>query len=671
MHVVKTWSKAVSLTVFALALWAGVLAPAPAAADANEDVVRSLAIEAELDPAGSMHVTETYEWDFGDREALGFDREILQRMDWEPDSSMVRLLEISGIEVSSPSGAPAEVWVEGDGHYLELAIGAPDGSEETRSGVQTYVLSYTIHGALNAIRDQEGIPDQDELYWDATGHESSVAIEEVTVSVTGPVEATAAACFRGPVGEDEECSGLEMEGAETTFTDGSLEPGSGLTVALAFPPGTFAEAEPIIEDRVIAGLGGDRDLNARQQDIARVTDPVISTLVTFWPLTLLAVLAAFSAGVWRHRHLRQDYQYAGLTPGVFPPAGEHHQYRSERVTREHPPTVAFTPPDGLSPAEVSYLWHKGGRSEQLSVTLADLAARGYLVISEAETDSEGRVTDWALARTARTDASPGELKDHEESLLGALFSPANETGSPSATDVGTVTLSSISEDFAEDAVTFNEQVSTLVKDRKLLKGPSGTRAKDSGLTTVSRIFLPIITVLALLAVVNLAVPVIPPSATALAMAVTAILVLWLVVHLVITVTVNPRTADGRVLYEQARGFKLYLETAEANQIRFEEDIDVFSRYLPYAMVFGQAERWAGIFEQLQAEGRYQPDTSWYLGHQVGHPLPLAALGASMSSFSDSAGTTLTASPGSAGGSGFSSAGGFAGGGVGGGGVGGR
>ena len=54
---------------------------------------------------------------------------------------------------------------------------------------------------------------------------------------------------------------------------------------------------------------------------------------------------------------------------------------------------------------------------------------------------------------------------------------------------------------------------------------------------------------------------------------------------------------------QSLGFRRYLATAEANQLRFEEGEDIFSRYLPYAIVFGLADRWARVFSELAAQGR--------------------------------------------------------------------
>src|SRR5690625_6738517 len=124
-----------------------------------------------------------------------------------------------------------------------------------------------------------------------------------------------------------------------------------------------------------------------------------------------------------------------------------------------------------------------------------------------------------------------------------------------------------------------------------------------------------------------------------------------------------RSAVGRALYEQIRGFQTYLTTAEANQIRFEESIDVFSRYLPFAIIFGVAERWAKVFGELQAQGRAQVYTGWYIGAYPGATPSLSTLATSVGSFA----TTVAGTSGSGVGSGFGGGGGAGGGGGGGGG----
>ena len=117
---------------------------------------------------------------------------------------------------------------------------------------------------------------------------------------------------------------------------------------------------------------------------------------------------------------------------------------------------------------------------------------------------------------------------------------------------------------------------------------------------------------------------------------------------------------------QARGFELYLRTAEADQIKFEEGIDVFSRYLPYAIMFGVAERWTKVFEQLAAEGRYTFDTPWYVGYGYGYGFSAHSFASSMDNLASTMSSSMQhATAATSGGSGFSGGGGFGGGGGGG------
>jgi uncharacterized membrane protein len=81
-----------------------------------------------------------------------------------------------------------------------------------------------------------------------------------------------------------------------------------------------------------------------------------------------------------------------------------------------------------------------------------------------------------------------------------------------------------------------------------------------------------------------------------------------------------RTADGRAVCDQVEGFRTYLATAEADQLRFEEGEDIFSRYLPWAIVFELADRWAELCSQLVAMGRLPDETPyWYSGsYNIGY-----------------------------------------------------
>ena len=53
----------------------------------------------------------------------------------------------------------------------------------------------------------------------------------------------------------------------------------------------------------------------------------------------------------------------------------------------------------------------------------------------------------------------------------------------------------------------------------------------------------------------------------------------------------------------ARDRMLRLATAEADQFGFEEAAGIFSRYLPWAIVFGVAEHWAKVFADIATAAR--------------------------------------------------------------------
>ena len=117
-------------------------------------------------------------------------------------------------------------------------------------------------------------------------------------------------------------------------------------------------------------------------------------------------------------------------------------------------------------------------------------------------------------------------------------------------------------------------------------------------------------------------------------------------------------------------FRRYLATAEAGQIRFEEGEDVFSKYLPYAIVFGEADRWAKVFATLATAGgaaAVAPTVAWYTSP---HAWTYASFGESVNSFSVTTAGSISAAAASSS-SGFGGGGGgFSGGGFGGGGGGG-
>ncbi|WP_158025206.1 DUF2207 domain-containing protein [Bowdeniella nasicola] len=130
------------------------LAALPASADTSKDSIKNLKVDITLDASGKAHITETFDWNFGTRKGLGFYRTLVTAMGYDPDPDKIRVYEVSGERVISPSGAPASIWRESETNgKTKFSIGAPDGSNDRVSGIQKYRLDYDVAGTINAIEE--------------------------------------------------------------------------------------------------------------------------------------------------------------------------------------------------------------------------------------------------------------------------------------------------------------------------------------------------------------------------------------------------------------------------------------------------------------------------------------------------------------------------------------
>lgn len=225
----------------ALALVLAVLVPAvtPPEAHAATDTVRNLQAIFDVNADGSVDVRYLLDWDFGETGRRGIEFGIATREPWDQDRSKDVVYEVSDIQVSSPSGAPA-MWDErvdeyGSDGQVMLRIGDPDQALDTETA--TYEISYTIVGALRTF---DGVP---ELNWDVTSRDYP-PIDEFTITVTGPDGVDRARCLAG----SDECE-QQVAGGVATLNGNDVEQGDPITAVAAFPAGSVANAEPILVDR--------------------------------------------------------------------------------------------------------------------------------------------------------------------------------------------------------------------------------------------------------------------------------------------------------------------------------------------------------------------------------------------------------------------------------------
>src|SRR5262249_8377636 len=68
-------------------------------------------------------------------------------------------------------------------------------------------------------------------------------------------------------------------------------------------------------------------------------------------------------------------------------------------------------------------------------------------------------------------------------------------------------------------------------------------------------------------------------------------------------TLSCRTGVGREMMRRSLGFRLFLLTAEPDEIQIREQQGVLDRFLPYAMALGCASRWSDRFSGLDSVRR--------------------------------------------------------------------
>lgn len=561
--------------------------------------VASMEVHQRITEAGDLKVTETIVYDFGRTpDRHGIYRDLLLE---RPCSDRYdRRYPLEGLRVSSPTGAPTGVErsdVEGG---VRLRIGDADRNVEGR---HTYVIDYTLSSVLDPFAEHV------ELYWNVVGSSWTVPVFNARATVEAPGEVLRVACYAGRTGGTSPCGGAGVDGSVVEVGQGVVSPGQDLTVVVALDPTSVAIGPPVLEER---------------WSLARAfsPSPVALAGATGLSVLLLGGLAVVGFHVGRDRRAEgSPVDVAFARPGTEGvPVGL-------REDRSH--HVELAPPDGLRPAQVALVANEEVTGDDIAATIVDLAVRGHLRIEELDGGDDHRLV--AL------DGGRGDLLAYERRLLDNLFSGRS-----------TVTLSSLSQVFSERLA---QVVAGVYRDGEerhwFADRPDKVRARWRlggvvGLGAAGAVTWLLVssTHLALLAV---------------PLVVTALLVVLLAGRM------PRRTPHGTGVARRAAGFRHFIEDSEAPRARWAEQQSIFTDYLPYAMVFGCADRWARTFAPLGAAA--VATSGFYVGSGAFDPMRITG---ATQSFASAASRTLSSTPpSSSGSSGFS--GGSSGGGGGGGG----
>jgi uncharacterized membrane protein YgcG len=588
----------IAITSAAL-LWCGAI---PASADDVESIT-GYATTIAIDPSGTMHVSETIDYDFGSNARHGIFRDIPVRFHY--DDYRDRVYQLNDITVTR-DGHSEDFEKSTPDQLIELKVGRAD---RTLTGTHKYVITYTVTGGLN------GFTDHSELYWNVIGEDWQVPIHNATATVTAPATIENAACFAGPLNSHTPCTSVAKSGTTATFSQTELNPREAFTVVVAMPVGAVTNTAPILVQR--HGVMSFR--------------PTALTLGVGAGFAVVGVLIAGLAG-WL---VGRDRRYAGFLPGLTPGYGQSAPEVRKPLFGAPPVSVEFVPPDNVRPGQVGTLVDERADTIDVVATIVDFAVRKHLRIRELPL---GRSKDWELVKLTDGDS---KFLPYEQELFAALFNGRD-----------TVRLSELRNTFAtEFNLTKSRLYQDMVAEGWYRASPQTTRNRGRGIG-------------ALCLVLSVGITVLLAAFTQVAL----IGIGLIIGSLALLLAANrfpARTGKGSAALARVQGFRLFVATAQADQIRWEEREQIFSAYLPFAMVFGLTERWAQIFGDL---GAVQPDGTSGLYWYSGSPgWTFLAFSHSFNSFAATTATSIASTPPSASGSSGFGGGGFSGGGGGGGG----
>ncbi|CAN5674993.1 DUF2207 domain-containing protein [soil metagenome] len=590
------------LALAGLAVLLMLIVAAPARAQVGERIV-DYDVAIEIGDDGTLTIVETIEYDFGTALRHGILRDIPTRVRY--DDTFDRIYPLEVIQVRASADTPAGYVVESAGAGL-TRIRVGDGDVDI-TGRHTYELTYTVESALNGFRDH------DELFWNAIGTEWAAPIERATISVQAPADITDVACFQGYQGSTLPCDKAIARGDEARFAQTGLGPASGVTIVVGLPTGAVPAPSPVLEERWSVGRAFE------------ATPATVGASVVVGAAAFGGVLAL----VWRRGRDRR-FRGSQVDQVMGNVTGEHQAVPLGEADATAP--VEFAPPDDMRPGQMGTLIDEQANVLDVSATLVDLAVRGHLLIEEIPKQGWFGSADWRLIRLDK----PGDdLLTYERRLLSGLFRDGAEVTIAELKNTFAARLEGVQESLYADAVErgwFSER-------------PDKVRSRWQGLGVLALIVAGAAT-FALAAFTSWGLLGLP-------------LIVGAVLLIVTAKRMPARTAKGTAALRRVRGFRTVIETAETHMSRWAEKELVFTRFLPFATVFGCTDRWAKAFAALGV----QPDTSWYISP---NPFVFAHFASSMDGFAVTTGGTIASTPSGSGASGFSG-GGFSGGGGGGGG----
>lgn len=548
------------------------------------------------------------------------------------------------------NGEPEPAQLEPLNRGVRIRIGNPDRLIDV--GEHRYIIRY------RTTRQVGRFAGHDELYWNVTGNGWAFPIDsaEAIIRLPGQARFGDYSLYTGPEGSKASNAELvENKPGEISFrTTRPLGPREGFTVAVAFPKGL-------------------------------VTVPDAATQTRWW-LTDYGPLAVGGLGL---AGVCIFYLFAWLRAGRNPQPG----------------TIVplFAPPDNLSPAAMRYIWKMGADNRAFAAAIVEAGVKGHVRLSEEDGGFFGLAPD-----TMRLERLAGQnpLADAEQGMLAQIamtgetvvMEQKNHEKFSSAKKMLDNTLRKQFEGrmfirnhgWAASGVAF--VLAALWLTAAAVMAATGTvdtlqlgvavgalltcallALLAHGLPTAGKCLVYVAIIICAMAALALGVPILVGAFKTGWIAPLALPLLAIPLMISSFFWIAAPTREGRSVLDRITGFRQYLSIAEGPRLDRMTGapmptVQLFEKYLPYAIALGVENEWADKFRDTlaaaQVDGRQ--GFAWYSGHSSPWTNPggfASSLGSGLASTLSSASTAPGSSSGIGGGG--SSGGGGGGGGGGG------
>ena len=493
------------------------------------------------------------------------------------------------LRVADDQGVPLKYELSTIHGSRKIKIYIP-GAEDTR---KTVAITYSVP---NAIRYFD---EFDEFYWNVTGNDWPVPIDHARAFVTLPPKAAGvglrAQAFTGMYGSQAQEATSSISESNVAFeTTNPLSMRGGMTIDIYIPKGILQKPSAFT-----------------QISWFLKSNPIL----LLPPLTFLVMF-----GMWYWKGRDPD-------PGV---------------------SVApmYEPPKDMTPAEVGALVDEQITSRDITSTLVDLAVRGYISITETETQILFFHSKDYILRLLKT--SYTGLAAHERIMLENIFQ-----GGADVPGIREIRLSSLHNHFYTVLPLIKQNIQSSL-DQKGMYGLDPNQAKAYSVAGILIVAAPFV----LLQFFGGANFFLSGWVAGLAILVSAGIALFFAHYM------PARSLLGARTWVSILGFEEFMKRVDGDRLR-TMPATTFEKFLPYAMALGVEQHWAKAFS-----GIVQSQPSWYQSSNAMLFNPLLFTH-NVRTMTDIASATFVSAPrSSSSGSGFGGGGGgggFSGGGFGGGG----